>query len=262
MCIHCPNRQCQIVAPCCQKVYDCVICHNLASTKQNHKESKDLIINCQTILTKERIAQGQCRQCSARVELCGSVLCPVCGVQFDERWCEKCMALRGFDSRHCDLCGYCIIGEAVHCDKCERCVSSSVSTHLCPPFPLERCALDHGDDGGYHVLDLRRDQVRLICGHTACIECLKVALDTDTPLVCLSCLENLGQKDYCVLVRDNSVIPWSIDYVLRTSGCPFCPEQLPWKQNFLGPPICPTCQHLFLSYEQCLRPMLTFVPHE
>ena len=121
-----------VFADCCNKYYDCHVCHN---AENNHnlirkKIKKIKCINCST----ENNLTNECINCKIKF---GNTYCSICNV-----WCNKVK-----ESYHCYGCNSCIVGKKednIHCDKCNICI-------------LKKGGKNHNCD------DIKKDEVCFIC---------------------------------------------------------------------------------------------------
>ncbi|XP_023347357.1 RING finger and CHY zinc finger domain-containing protein 1 isoform X3 [Eurytemora carolleeae] len=105
------TRNCSLVAPCCQNIYPCRVCHD---EKESHTLDRTLV---------EEIV---CNKCDKRSGISNE--CYDCKTIFGEKYfCKIC---RLFDHKdkgqfHCEGCGICRIGHREnfkHCFTCEMCM--------------------------------------------------------------------------------------------------------------------------------------------
>jgi len=118
----CPHylRKCQLVSPCCDRVYQCRICHD---DKEDHA------------LDRRSVTHIQCIQCQNKQEIDRN--CKECGILFGSYSCLICRLFDDNDKQqfHCVGCGICRVGgrdNFFHCPKCNICISKSIlDTHKC-----------------------------------------------------------------------------------------------------------------------------------
>jgi RING finger and CHY zinc finger domain-containing protein 1 len=112
--------RCSIIAPCCQTVYGCRVCHNEAETH---------------VIERSDIHRIVCSSCNKEQDV--SDECINCGICFGLYTCIKCRLFSDIcvDQYHCDKCGICRIGpkeKIFHCDNCGICYDSNFkNTHIC-----------------------------------------------------------------------------------------------------------------------------------
>ena len=123
------QRNCKIVAPCCDKLFGCRHCHDEAS---EHKIDRSLINSmvCLDCNTKQD-ASSTCSNCQA---VMASYYCNICKFWEDNP---------GKSIYHCDGCKICRVGKGLdidyfHCDKCNACIQLSLkNNHKCIERNLE-----------------------------------------------------------------------------------------------------------------------------
>jgi hypothetical protein len=123
-CVH-YERKCNIVAPCCGKIYGCRVCHDELSNSL-HGQMDRFLIN-----------EIICKECNTRQGCSNQCVNPVCAVIFAEYHCDLCNLWMGLsnDPFHCHKCGFCRVGGAEnyhHCDQCSMCINAdTLETHAC-----------------------------------------------------------------------------------------------------------------------------------
>eukprot|EP01138_Halocafeteria_seosinensis_P004614 gb/GECG01004720.1/.p1 GENE.gb/GECG01004720.1/~~gb/GECG01004720.1/.p1 ORF type:complete len:292 (+),score=15.16 gb/GECG01004720.1/:1-876(+) len=123
------RRGAQIVAPCCNKVYTCRMCHDakesdeqldirLAHTVDRHAIQQCICIACGTTQTPRKV----CMHCN---KVMGKYFCDICNLWDDD---DK-------GQFHCNQCGICRVGGAdnyVHCTTCGICLGhEAYNNHTC-----------------------------------------------------------------------------------------------------------------------------------
>lgn len=159
-CVH-YERKCDIVAPCCGRVFGCRVCHDEMSP------------NCGP-MDRFAIEEVVCRVCNTRQ---GSKTnsCIKCGVAFAEYHCPKCNIWMALAKRpfHCDQCGFCRVGgreKFRHCAKCCMCISATVyDTHSCMADKYKNnCPVCRED-----MFSSRQSPQDLPCGHAIHAHCFR-----------------------------------------------------------------------------------------
>ncbi len=162
-CIHYKSN-CFIIAPCCNKIYDCRQCHDdieYASAPQNlHKMDR---FNVKKII---------CKHCNMKQPFANK--CIQCSINMGKYFCDKCCIIDNNDKiyYHCDKCKICRCGEKneyVHCDKCNGCFL--IETHDCSKnIHRESCPICFEE-----FFDFVYDNYPfpLECGHFVHTQCLK-----------------------------------------------------------------------------------------
>jgi len=127
------ERNCYIVAPCCNQVFGCRICHDdircsNTSSAIGASGRKGAKMAC---LPLDRFSIGEivCRKCSRR-QNSKTNKCIECDTPFGEYHCQICnlWMTKSKSPFHCAKCGICRVGgrdNFVHCDLCCMCVSRS-----------------------------------------------------------------------------------------------------------------------------------------
>lgn len=115
------QRKCKLIAPCCNKAYNCRFCHDEAETGH--------------VLDRHKVEQVECISCrklSPPIEKCdkcdtsfgSAYFCPICRLYDDE---DK-------GQFHCNGCGLCRVGgkdNYIHCDTCGLCRPRQSEPHKC-----------------------------------------------------------------------------------------------------------------------------------
>ncbi|GAB6032722.1 RING finger and CHY zinc finger domain-containing protein 1 [Chamberlinius hualienensis] len=114
------QRKCQLVGPCCGRVYTCRFCHD---EKENHQ------------LIRTNVMEVVCLVCQLKQNV--SNLCTSCKTVFGNYFCHICRLYDDVDKKqfHCEDCGICRIGGKAnffHCQKCGLCIGNdSKDKHKC-----------------------------------------------------------------------------------------------------------------------------------
>jgi len=123
-CVH-YERKCNIVAPCCGKVYGCRVCHDELTNGLHGQMDRFMVRNI------------ICKECHTRQGCSNQCVNPNCGVTFAEYHCDMCNLWMGLSNNpfHCAKCGFCRVGGAEnyrHCDQCSMCINADTfTTHSC-----------------------------------------------------------------------------------------------------------------------------------
>ncbi|XP_064626311.1 RING finger and CHY zinc finger domain-containing protein 1-like [Lineus longissimus] len=157
------KRKCALLAPCCNKVYACRICHD---DKEIHE------------IDRKAVKQIKCLGCETLQAV--AEVCEKCSVKFGFYSCLVCRLFDDTDRQqyHCDDCGICRVGgreNFFHCTKCNLCLGITLkgshkcvenSSHSNCPVCLE-------------LLHTSRDrQTVLKCGHLIHSSCMTEMLKT------------------------------------------------------------------------------------
>lgn len=109
-------RGCKYLSPCCNKIYNCRLCHD--EEYENDLNNFHKMNNSDTI-------KIICKNCDTMQEF--NQYCKSCNLCFGKYYCDKCKFVDDDENKkyfHCDECGICRRGkngEYEHCKKCERC---------------------------------------------------------------------------------------------------------------------------------------------
>ena len=153
------ERNCNIIAPCCNKEFPCRLCHNENSDHEiNRFEIKEIV----------------CRECSLLQEKSNE--CINCHITFAKYYCDICnLWLNDTDNPvyHCNHCGICRKGfkeDFFHCQKCNLCISIDLKdTHKC----VQDTANSNCSCCNEYLFNSTQDISVLKCGHTMHKHCLE-----------------------------------------------------------------------------------------
>ena len=177
------KRNCRIVAPCCDIVYPCRLCHN---DNQAHE------------IDRKKIVLVECTSCSSDRQLT-SANCSSCGILFAKYYCDVCK-LWDDDGLvkniyHCEGCGICRIGpkdKYFHCDTCCACYPLSLrGNHRCINGSMQNnCPICLED-----MFSSRKPVVVLKCGHNIHSHCHQVMsrLDLLPSIRCPTCSKTTAE---------------------------------------------------------------------
>lgn len=159
-CVH-YERNCNMVAPCCDSVFGCRICHDELSPTGHPPMNRFLVqeVVCKNCSTRQR-ASNQCTNCQT---VFGEYHCGICNL-----WMSK--SKKPF---HCVQCGFCRVGgvEAFrHCNECCMCISVTVfDNHQCFKDKYKNnCPVCHED-----MFSSRQSPQDLPCGHAIHAHCFR-----------------------------------------------------------------------------------------
>uniref|UniRef100_T1J6Q6 RING finger and CHY zinc finger domain-containing protein 1 n=1 Tax=Strigamia maritima TaxID=126957 RepID=T1J6Q6_STRMM len=116
------SRKCLIVAPCCNAIYWCRVCHD-------DDDENDHILN------RKAIGEVRCICCHKIQPVAQK--CVNCNVEFGKYFCKICNLFDDNDKQqyHCFGCGICRVGgrdNYFHCVECELCLSLDLKeNHIC-----------------------------------------------------------------------------------------------------------------------------------
>ena len=151
------NRGCKFIAPCCNNIVDCRICHD---EKYDH------------LIDRFQVKIIKCNKCGLQQDV--SSKCVECGLVFAEYFCETCRLYDTHETNnyyHCNKCGICRVGlldEMFHCDECNMCLSVKLKdNHKCRKelFRVD-CCICLND-----LFTSREPSLILPCNHVIHISC-------------------------------------------------------------------------------------------
>ena len=160
------KRRCALVAPCCNKVYSCRLCHDEVEhdaqpdVKQKHKVDRRAVqeMVCLVCDARQPVA-GECAQCHA---VMARYVCLQCKLFDDEGLVKKIF--------HCDDCAICRVGPRenyFHCHGCGMCLSTEMRDHRCHQESMhQNCPVCQE-----YLFDSRTSATVLECGHTMHVQC-------------------------------------------------------------------------------------------
>ncbi len=166
------DRNCKIVAPCCNKVFDCRLCHDIfyEDKKEYHK------------INRFDIKQVVCKSCNLKQNI--SNKCTQCNIEFGKYYCEICNFFDNDVSKqqfHCEKCKICRVGgehNFYHCEKCNCCISIQLKdNHTC----IENTF------------------------HKECPICLESLFDSVKNVTLLKCGHSIHQECYYELIKSNNI---------------------------------------------------------
>jgi RING finger/CHY zinc finger protein 1 len=148
----------QVFAECCNKYYDCHLCHN---EKNNHK------------MVRKKIYKVKCINCNCENPPINN--CIDCNITFGKKNCNICniWCNRIDDMFHCEDCGLCRQGnkkDFYHCKTCDICFSViNKDTHKCERYNInDNCPICLNN------LYNNNDSTMLLdCNHLIHSKCLK-----------------------------------------------------------------------------------------
>ena len=163
--LHCKHykRSCGIVAPCCDQIYPCRLCHN---DEQTHE------------IDRKKVSEVVCLKCSPLTRQPAAPHCASCGVLFAQYYCDICKLWDDDGEKkniyHCEGCSICRIGpreKFFHCEKCCACYPTTLrGNHVCITGAMQNnCPICLED-----MFSSRRPVVILRCGHNIHAHCQRV----------------------------------------------------------------------------------------
>jgi len=177
-CLH-YERKCKIITPCCNKLYDCRICHD---------ENEDHIVD------RFSISKMKCTSCNKIQDVAKK--CIYCKEDISDYYCDICHL---WDSKkhiyHCNKCGICRNGlkdEKYHCDKCNICIPINFKdSHVC----VENSSHNNCPICWEYMLTSHKQITILKCGHCMHTECLNELCKNDYR--CPVCKKSIGDMSEC-----------------------------------------------------------------
>lgn len=187
-CVH-YERNCNIVAPCCDRVFGCRICHDELSPNGHLPLNRYFVreVVCKNCSTRQG-ASNQCINCQT---IFGEYHCGVCNLWMSTVrqktilestmllcfWTcpsnNKSIALQAKKPFHCQQCGFCRVGGVEnfrHCSECCMCISVSVfESHQCFKDKYKNnCPVCRED-----MFSSRQSPQDLPCGHAIHAHCFR-----------------------------------------------------------------------------------------
>mmetsp|Transcript_30686 Transcript_30686/g.65844 ORF Transcript_30686/g.65844 Transcript_30686/m.65844 type:complete len:379 (+) Transcript_30686:129-1265(+) len=155
------DRNCNIIAPCCNRVVGCRICHDDTSPPGHPNMNRFMVreVVCKLCGTRQ-MASNQCINCKA---------------EFGKYHCNKCNLWMSQSKKpfHCNECGFCRVGGQEnfrHCSECCMCISVNVfATHRCFKDKYKNnCPVCRED-----MFSSRQSPQDLPCGHAIHAHCFR-----------------------------------------------------------------------------------------
>jgi len=155
------DRNCNIIAPCCNRAVGCRICHDETSPPGH------------PAMNRFMVREVVCKLCGTRQM--GSNQCISCKTMFGEYHCNRCNLWMSQSKKpfHCDQCGFCRVGGQEnfrHCPECCMCISVNVfDTHRCFKDKYKNnCPVCRED-----MFSSRQSPQDLPCGHAIHAHCFR-----------------------------------------------------------------------------------------
>lgn len=195
-------RMCEIVAPCCNEIFPCRLCHDEG---KHDSETDDKLKHK---INRFNISEVVCNNCNQRQAV--QQYCENCNTCFGLYYCDICHLFDDIDKDqyHCDKCGFCRIGKGLftHCDKCNICVSKT-DNHKCVDVTESLCPICFDD-----LFRSVNGIIQMKCGHYIHRKCFDDLLETSYKCpMCFSAVvdtENIN-KYYD---KEISLTPMPADY--------------------------------------------------
>ncbi|KAJ8559894.1 hypothetical protein K7X08_003952 [Anisodus acutangulus] len=182
------KRNCKLLAPCCNKLFPCIRCHD------------EITDHC---LDRKSITQMMCMKCLKIRPICPSCSTLSCNnFSMANYYCKICKVFD--DDRqiyHCPFCNLCRLGKGLgigyfHCMTCNACMSKALSDHTCrEKFLEDNCPICHED-----IFTSASPVKALPCGHLMHSTCFQDY--TYTHYTCPICGKTLGDVKVLFEVLD------------------------------------------------------------
>lgn len=174
------KRNCKILAPCCNKLYTCIRCHDDDDVTDHSIDRKTITeMMCMKCLKIQPIGP-KCTTSSCNDFSMARFYCSICKLFDDER-----------QIYHCPYCNLCRLGKGLgfdyfHCMKCNACMSRSLFVHVCREKCLEEnCPICHE-----FIFTSSFPVKALPCGHLMHSACFQDY--TCSHYICPICSKSLG----------------------------------------------------------------------
>ena len=135
------SRKCLIVAPCCNEIFPCRICHDTKHVDDWRLDPED-----QHAIDRRAITEIICVACQTRQ--LASNECSTCAISFAAYYCSVCHLWDDAgDTKgiyHCDGCGICRVGgqqNFIHCNVCNMCIGVTNTDHACRAGDQGNCPI-------------------------------------------------------------------------------------------------------------------------
>ncbi|KAL7098679.1 hypothetical protein ACP275_09G033300 [Erythranthe tilingii] len=172
------KRNCKLVAPCCNKLYTCIRCHDELTDHSVDRKAitKMMCMKCMVI----QPVGPKCTTQSCNGFSMARYYCKICKLFDDER-----------QIYHCPYCNLCRLGKGLgieyfHCMKCNACMSKLLFVHVC----REKCLEDNCPICHEYIFTSNSPVKALPCGHLMHSSCFQDY--TRSHYVCPICSKSLG----------------------------------------------------------------------
>lgn len=163
------ERNCFIVSPCCNKQFNCRLCHDefYEFKKDEHK------------INRFEISKIICKNCNTEQNVSNE--CINCNIKFGEYFCNICNFFDNNTTKeyyHCFKCGICRVGgqnNFFHCDTCNLCLNiNTKDSHTCINSTEIICPLCFDN-----LFESTKSFTKLNCGHAIHLDCLSEILKSN-----------------------------------------------------------------------------------
>ena len=182
------KRKCALVAPCCNEVFPCRLCHDEKYVENWRLDPEDT-----HAIDRHAVTSVVCTICSCRQP--ASDTCVSCNISFASYYCNICHLYDDDGPSkqiyHCSDCGICRVGGAdnfVHCNVCNMCIGINNKEHSCRPGSMGNCPVCLED-----LWSSRKPSFWLKCDHCIHVECFKQL--QKTTIKCPVCAKSFHSKE-------------------------------------------------------------------
>jgi RING finger/CHY zinc finger protein 1 len=240
---HCPHytRGCQYLSPCCDKLFDCRLCHDIEMDENEPNIKKQHKINNYDV---KKIC---CKKCGEIQDF--SQTCKKCNFIFGDYICYICKFIDNTNKTnyyHCYKCGICRRGnreDYKHCDVCNGCFPES---HFNEKNKKNKCSENKLNNNCPICLeDLFTSIInptQLNCGHMIHITCLQNLTKTSEkcPLCQKTIYENKFKKIFLKFTINQTQMPDEYKDIKKNIYCNDCEKtsNINWHVVAM---FCPHC---------------------
>jgi len=215
------KRNCRLLAPCCNKVYPCRVCHD---DEQMH------------VLDRKAVEKVVCNNCDLINDIRAS--CEMCETVFGSHYfCPICRLYDNVDKKqfHCDGCGICRAGgrdRFEHCYVCEMCMPIGAPHKCIEKSSSANCPVC------FESIHSSRVQTHIPkCGHLIHSPCFTEMMKKGL-YSCPTCGRAMGDMSsvWHVLDREVEMTPMPTEYqdLYREILCKDCSKSSTTKFHIVG----------------------------
>jgi RING finger and CHY zinc finger domain-containing protein 1 len=224
-CVH-YKRNCKIVAPCCNEIYYCRLCHDDDITNLSIK-------NYHTI-NRFDIIHIVCAKCDLKQNI--SNKCINCEIIFGQYYCEICRLYDNINKGqfHCFECGFCRINKdtSYHCKICKICLNiSSKDNHECTEQHELECMICYES-----LFTTTKSVCKLKCNHSIHNDCLSEYIKTNykCPLCSKSIIDLTEYNKYMENLINMYDVPDVYKNIIVKLLCNECNVKFNASYNMIG----------------------------
>jgi RING finger/CHY zinc finger protein 1 len=196
------TRGCRLLAPCCNKLFDCRFCHDV-EMDDNEKDVKK-----QHKMINSEVKMMVCRKCSFLQKF--AQYCEACDFCMGTYYCEICKFVDTHEVQkyfHCDKCGICRRGttdEYKHCDDCGCCFEEGhFASSEGQPLVNKKCVANRLDTNCpicfEELFTSTTNPFPMSCGHMIHINCFNQYVRTnDTCPLCRKTIYKNKMRDIMI----------------------------------------------------------------